>query len=181
MADQSQLVELTRLLELFYDAPDELAQFAEVPAASVPADYRKLLDHERHMTVTVEDFHRTPVDVRVLDTYETDRHYARKILLCRQSDGAVVQYGIMRLNLRHVSDEVRSDIRSQRAPLGRILIEHGVLRDVHLLCLWRVAAGDELATLFDVPPGTITYGRTAWIGVDGEGAVELLEIVTPVP
>ena len=60
-----------------------------------------------------------------------------------------------------------------------MLIQNNVLRRVPLASLWRVAAGPELAQLFDMPPRDITYGRTALIECNNEPAVELLEIVTP--
>jgi chorismate-pyruvate lyase len=132
------------------------------------------------MTVTVENFHGCPVDVRVLEVEQSGHHYARKILLTRQSDGAVVQFGIMRLNFNCVSDQIRRDIESQQIPLGRVLIQHNVLRVIHLDSLWRVQPGPDLCHLLDVGPEEATYGRTAVIDCNGEPAVELLEIVTPV-
>ena len=171
--------DLPVLIELFYKSPAELGRFDEVSAADIPAYYRRLLAHENHMTVTVEHFHGTSVNVRVLDSKLTGQHYARKILLTRASDGVVVQFGIMRLNFACVSDTVREQIESQKAPLGRILIDNQVLREVHLFKLWRVSAGQDLAALFGISPGQVTYGRTAIIDCNGEPAVELLEIVTP--
>jgi len=173
--------DLTTLVRLFYDTSAKLATFDLVDAATMPAPYATLLAHDHHMTVTVEKFHGSPVDVRVLDRFATPTHYARKILLARRDDGRVVQYGIMRVNFAYLEPAVRRRIEAEDTPLGRVLIEHDVLRRVHLGSLWRVTAGPELATLFDVPAGDITYGRTASIVCNDEPAVELLEIVTPVP
>jgi hypothetical protein len=86
----------------------------------------------------------------------------------------------MRLDFSCVSPEVRREIESQKTPLGRILIAHKVLRAVHLTRLYKVVPGEDLRQLFQLEPGQITYGRTAIIHFDGEPAVELLEIVTPV-
>ena len=139
-----------------------------------------LLAHDSHMTVTVERFHNGPVNVRVLETQLSGEHYAHKILLTRQSDGVVVQFGIMRLDFSTVSPAVRREVESQQTPLGRILIQHNVLREVHLTKLWRVTPGEDLCRLFNVSRDQVTYGRTAIIHCDGEPAIELLEIVTPV-
>lgn len=173
------LPDLQTLVDLFYDDPDQLGHLTHVGTTDMPGPYQTLLAHQNHMTVTVEHFHHSRVDVRVLATRLSDDHYARKILLSRQTDGQVVQFGIVRLDFRYLSPAVRAAIESQQTPLGRILIEHNVLREVHLAHLWRVELGPDLAGLFDVPPGTITYGRTAIIDCNGEPAVELLEIVTP--
>ncbi len=171
--------ELETLLALFYDAPKRLGRFVEAPAGELPPVYRKLLAHNHHMTVTVEAHHGSLVNVRVLVTKTDDPYYARKILLERQSDGRVVQFGIVRLDFRHLSDAVRREIEGQAAPLGRILIEHNVLREVELFKLWQVTPGADLRELFGMPAPQTTYGRTALIHCNGEPAIELLEIVTP--
>lgn len=131
------------------------------------------------MTVTVEDRHRCAVDVEVLEVQQDARHYSRKILLRRQSDRRVVQFGIVRLALEALEEAPRQEIIKQQTPLGRVLIEHGVMRAVQLLGLWEVACGEELARYFGVQPGHVTYGRTALIYCNSEPAVELLEIVAP--
>lgn len=172
--------DLDALVALFYPRPEDLGRFEEVDSHELSRDYRMLLAHDSHMTVTVERFHNGLVDVRVLETKLTGSHYARKILLARQSDAVVVQFGIMRLDFSAVSPEVRREVESQSTPLGRILIEHNVLREVHLTKLWKVTPGEDLRHLFNLPSGQITYGRTAIIHFGGEPAVELLEIVAPV-
>jgi chorismate-pyruvate lyase len=70
-------------------------------------------------------------------------------------------------------------IESQEVPLGRVLIEHDVLREVQLCELWQIHAGPSLASLLRIKTGDTVYGRTALIFCDGEPAIELLEIVTP--
>jgi chorismate-pyruvate lyase len=172
--------DLATLVRLFYPSVESLGHFQGVDSHDLERDYRMLLAHDSHMTVTVERFHNGQVDVRVLDTRRTGRHYARKILLARQSDGVVVQFGIMRLDFESVSPEVRREVESQRTPLGRILIEHNVYREVHLRKLWKVTPGEDLGRLFNLSAGQITFGRTAIIHCDGEPAVELLEIVAPI-
>lgn len=172
--------DLDTLVALFYARPEDLGQFEEVESHDLERDYRMLLAHDSHMTVTVERFHNDKVNVRVLESRLDGDHYSRKILLTRQGDGRVVQFGIMRLDFRCVTPEVRREIESRGTPLGRILIEHNVLREVHLTRLYRVTPGPDLQQLFGLRPDETTFGRTAIIHFDGEPAVELIEIVTPV-
>jgi chorismate-pyruvate lyase len=172
--------ELTALAEIFYSSLDELGEFAEVSEAELPETPRQLLWHDAHMTVTVEAHHNSTVDVRVLDTHFTPTHYSRRILLRRQSDGRVVQFGIVRLNSTFLGDDVRTEIESEQTPLGRILIEHDVLRHVRPLSLWRIEPGSDLVEAFGLDTPQTCYGRTALIYCNGLPAVELLEIVTPV-
>jgi chorismate-pyruvate lyase len=172
--------DLDTLTALFYDVPEELGRFVEVTATEMPADFQMLLAHEHHMTVTVERFHHSPVDVQVLQRRMEDTHYARKILLARQSDSGVVQFGIMRINFDYLDQAVQDEIRREQLPLGRILISHNVLRRVRLASLWEVTAGPDLSRMFNMPLEGVTYGRTALIECNGEPAVELIEIVTPI-
>jgi chorismate-pyruvate lyase len=172
-------LELDTLVALFFDQPERLGHFTEVAPADVPPGYHELLAHEHHMTVTVEQFHNCRVDVRVLDKRITPTHYARLIVLERQRDRAVVQFGIMRVNFAYLSEEVRREIESERTPLGRILIEHDVLRQVHLYSLYEVVPGPDLCRFLGIDQPLPTFGRTAVIDCNHEPAIELLEIVTP--
>ena len=171
---------LDALVDLFYESMGELGEFEEIPRGEAPQPFDELLAHDQHMTVTVERFHDSKVDVDVLDVHHSRTHYSRKILLTRQSDGAVVQFGLVRLCLDFLDPQVRQEIESQNTPLGRILIEHNVMRDVQLISLWKVTPGEDLRKLFGLAGSDTTYGRTALIYCNGVPAVELLEIVAPV-
>jgi chorismate-pyruvate lyase len=170
---------LDYLAGLFYSDLTPLGTFEEVLAEAMPEPYRSLLAHHEHMTVAVERHHGCPVDVEVLVSNRDGDYYSRKIILHRQSDRRVVLFGIPRLNLRLVDDEVKAEILSQNKPLGRVLIEHNVLREVQLASLYRVLPGPELCKLLGLAAPLATYGRTAFIYCDGYPAVELLEIVAP--
>jgi chorismate-pyruvate lyase len=173
--------DLQTLTGLFYPSRESLGNFSEVGVEEVPEPYRRLLAHNDHMTVTVEEFHGGPVAVRVLQRRVTTTHYAREILLTRQADDEVVQYGIMRVSFAYLPPEVQGKIRGEQTPLGRILIEHNVLRRVQLFSLRRVELGPELKRHFNRPEVATTYGRTAMIECNQAPAIELLEIVSPLP
>jgi chorismate-pyruvate lyase len=144
---------------------------------NVPEPYHRLLVHEQHMTVTVEAHHGDRVNVQVLDAHEAGDVYARRILLRLQATGRVVQFGLMRIHLNHCGPPVRQEILSRRTPLGRILIEHGVLRRIEPSAYLRVDPGPRMIEWFG--SAQPTYGRLAIIHCNGEPAVELLEIVAP--
>lgn len=101
-----------------------------ISAEEMPEPYRSLLAHEGHMTVTLERFHRTVVRLEVLEEKRQDDLYGRKILLTHGETEAVLQFGILRIDLRCCTPEVRERIVEGRTPLGRILIEHGTLRTI---------------------------------------------------
>jgi len=171
--------ELKKLIELF-PGGDSLFERAEhVPSALTPEPYKRLLVHEHHMTVTMEEFYHTSVVVKVLDRRQDGDIYSRKILLERSDDGRVVQFGIVRFNLGVVLPAVREEIISERTPLGRILINYNVLRHIDLGAILQMTAGTGLAALFKCPQGQTTYGRMATIFCNRLPAVDLLEVAAP--
>lgn len=173
------VVDLSELIHLFYEDASQLGRFSAVGPESLRDAYDRLLNHEGHMTVTVESFYKSLVDVHVERCSRVGRMYAREITLVKQSDRETVQYGIVRLNTSLLEPAVWREIESQEKPLGRVLIEHGVLRQVQLCELWKVTAGPALARLLQMDEGGTTFGRTAWIICNQEPAIELLEIVRP--
>ena len=177
MSADSTLVDLDSLQALFFNDSQPLGKFTKVDASQIDSLGQELLNHNEHMTVTVEQHHRCDVDVDVLEHRTDGDHYSRKILLRRQSDNGVVMYGIVRLLLSAVADAVRSEIESREIPLGRVLINHNVLREVRLLDLYRIECGPELAQALSCSLGDLCFGRTAIIRCDGQLAIELLEIV----
>jgi len=177
------------LVRLFSAPGPDFGIFRALAPAEVPAEVRAQLDHTDHMTVVMERLHGTPLGLRVVararDAGEKNPWYAREILLLSPA-GAVVQYGIVRIDLSHVDAKTAAAIRAARLPLGRVLIDAGLLRHVHAVALLGIEAGPRLAALFGpmtLPPGhaAATFGRVAEISLGGHPAVQLLEILPPCP
>jgi chorismate-pyruvate lyase len=184
-------VDPLELIATFYERSAALAQL-EACERPLPAPYGQLLDHDEHMTETVEAFYGAAVGVRVLQTQYEHGRYTREIILHRReadrdlADSLPVLYGIVRLRPDLLQPTVWAEIESQQTPLGHVLIAHNVLRHVALERLWRVSAGPGLrAALGLTGPATgpteppTTFGRTARIVCDGQPAIELLEIAAP--
>jgi chorismate-pyruvate lyase len=170
--------DLQELLALF-PPDDAFRAFEQIPAEEVPQPYYDLLVHEHHMTVTVEAHHGRLVDVQILEERHSEDAYARKILLTLQDTGRVVQFGLMRIGLKYCTAAVREEILSRRTPLGRILIEHNVLRRIEPRAFLRVTPGPAMMRWFGLKEARPAYGRLAIIHCDDRPAVELLEIVAP--
>lgn len=171
--------DLHALFALFPPVGD-LPDYEFVPGEQVPEPYHGLLVHRHHMTVTVESFHGDKVDVKVLAKNVSGDHYARKILLALHQTGKIVQFGIMRVHFRYCSPAVQEAIVAEQTPLGRILIEHDVLRWIEPTRFLRVHPCPALKMWFGLEPSPETYGRLAIIHCNLQPAVELLEIVAPV-
>ena len=170
------LPELYRLFRADIPLPD----YALITPDEVPEPYRGLLVHNHHMTVTVEAFYDSPVNVRVLERRLVGDTYARKILLELQSDGRVVQFGVPHIRLNFCSEPVRAAILEEKTPLGRILIEHDVLRRIEPTAFFRVIPGPKLTEWFGLAGPRTTYGRLGIIHCDEQPAIEVLEILAPI-
>jgi chorismate-pyruvate lyase len=172
---------LETLFALFPPAEDMPPSYEQVPGSAMPQPYRDLLVHDQHMTVTVEEFHGGPVDVRILDRRHDGATYARKILLVLQSSGRVVQFGIVHMDLNQCSNPVRRAIVAGDTPLGRVLINHNVLRTIEPTSYLKINPGPQQLAWFGMKTATPLFGRLALIHCDGRPAVELLEVVAPEP
>jgi len=179
-SDSPPIVELAHLIQLVDPDMDQLGTFKRCNSLDLPQPYRQLLSHNEHMTVTVEAFHSCRITVEVLQSWTDGNFYIREILLRRESDQEIILYGVVRLRLDSLATEPRNAILSESIPLGRVLIDHNVLRNVELVELWQISMGPRLALHFRCPEGTTTFGRTAMIYFDTQPALELIEIVRPV-
>jgi chorismate-pyruvate lyase len=151
-----------------------------IPAAEVPQPYHRLLVHTHHMTVTVEEFYQSPVDVQVLDCRRDGNEYARKILLKARTTGRVVQFGLVQIDLGVCPEPVRREILEGRTPLGRVLIRNEMLRRIEPVGYLRVSLSPQMAGWFSAEAGTTTYGRLGVIYTGERPVVEVLEVLAPV-
>jgi chorismate-pyruvate lyase len=171
--------ELKTLTNLFPGEEPLFAAAEHIPRTGTPEPYRSLLVHNHHMTVTMEQYHGCSVDVRVIDKRLEDELYCRRITLVKQGTDQVVQFGIVRFNFHYVTQDVRDEILRGDIPLGRILIDYNVLREVELAAIVKLTAGPGLARCLQMPEGGTTYGRLATIFCNHQPAVDLLEVSAP--
>lgn len=182
MADFGPASRLIRLFGLFEDQlAGEVPNFEVIESDEIPHPYRDLLVHHQHMTVTLEKFHGRPVLLRVLAQRMNGDDYGRMILLALEGTGEIVEFGIFRMNLGSCSEEVRSEIVAGRTPLGRILIEHDVLRRIDPSAFLKITPNADMISWFDMSSANPVYGRTANIFCNGMLAIELLEVVRAEP
>ncbi len=82
--------ELQSLIDLFPDDEPLLTDAEHVASAMLPEPYRRMLAHDHHMTVTMESYHGSPVDVRIFDQRLDGDYYNRKIILVKSGTDTVV-------------------------------------------------------------------------------------------
>ena len=153
---------------------------AVITAPDMPEPYRRLLAHTHHMTVTVEDFYGTRVDVRVLESGREGDQYRRRIVLTLHGTDRIIQYGLVRINLGLLDPAVQTAITEQKTPLGRILIEHNVLRRVEPTAFLRVEPGPILCRHIGLAKPVTLYGRTGVIFCNDQPAIAVLELLSPI-
>ena len=171
---------LTSVLGQFPDDRIAAGQIEVLEGGALAGAYRELLDHTHHMTVTLEERYGAPVHLEVLKVQHSGNNYSRKLILRAGEHGPVVLAGIMRFRLECVDQEVSEEILAAEIPLGRILIEHQVLRKIETVAFLRFPLGNSFGKLLDAAgKESFTYGRLAIIFCDGEPAVELLELIPP--
>jgi hypothetical protein len=167
------------LVRLFHTPSERFAHFASVAPDAMPPGPRTLLDHSSHMTLAMERFHGGPVSLAVVARRQCDSdHYAREICLA-DPDGRVVQIGIVRIDISCLPASTADAIRSESAPLGRILLAAGLHCNVHDVQLLQVDSGPDFAEVVGETSALTTFGRVASIGLDGHAIIDLLEIVAP--
>ena len=76
--------ELKSLVELFPSVSPLIERAEHLPSAMTPEPYKSLLAHDHHMTVAMESFHKSSVEVRVLAKRLDGNVYCRKIVLLKQ-------------------------------------------------------------------------------------------------
>lgn len=174
------LRELQELVDLFPEPANHALYQSAVHVAkeATPEPYRGMLVHEHHMTISMEEYHRCSVDVEVMSSRFENELYLRKIRLFKSGTKIPVQFGLVRFNFDYVTDKVRSEILSEKIPLGRVLIQHNVFRHVDLGAILRFKAGPGLADYLQMNEGEETFGRLATIFCNGSPAIDLLEIAS---
>ncbi len=168
---------LRALCDCVGESDESLLSGVAVAPSEVPGAFQDLLVHETHMTPKLAGYHGGPVSLEVLTFRAAGDLYSRAILL-RSSGGAVVEFGIVRMDLACTTKDVCKAILARAMPLGDILTEHGVLTRVEPSWYMRFEPAGMLAEHFGAASGAALYGRIGTIYFHDQPALELLEIVT---
>jgi hypothetical protein len=173
---QEALVEL--VLPFVADRSQIRTTCSEVAPADVPEPFHWLLVHKNHMTKVLEVQYGRPMELEVVKHHLEDEYYTRKIILRPQGTDAIVEVGVVRLNFRFMSRDVRDEILKRETPLGAILIRHKVLRKVEPRWYLKFPANAPLLAAAGATFPHTTYGRIGTIYCNHEPAIEVLEIVS---
>jgi len=148
-----------------------------VEVEAMPDSFRRLLVHRAHMTTTLRAYHGAAVELGVLADRLDGDVYRRKIVLTLSSTQRVVEFGIVRIDLRFAPSAVRDSILEGRRPLGEVLIENAVMRSIEPRSYLRFPTPCAMLADAGFPPADAFFGRIGTISCNGERAIELLEVV----
>lgn len=176
LSDDS-LVVLAGLFKEFPSEPFPIVHL--INSSDVPNAYRSLLDHEHHMTVTMESHYTEPVRVRVLSEISQNGCYSRILNLIGEKTGKIVLFGLMRVRMGFLPTSVQGEILARKEPLGRILIRNEIMRKIELVKLLKIDASPSREHWFHENDQKPYYGRIALIHCQGLPAIELFEVVAP--
>jgi len=149
-----------------------------VKPEAMPDSFRRLLVHRDHMTTKLRAFHGAEVELRVLAERLDGDVYRRKIVLTLSGTARVVEFGVVRIDLRFVPGVVRNSILNGRRPLGEVLIDNAVMRRIEPRWYLRFPASCAMLAEAGLAPSGDVFGRIGTIFCNGEPAIELLEVIT---
>ena len=97
-----------------------------IDGQQLPEPYKTLLVHETDMTSTLEKYHDQKLRLHILRRRLEGEEYSRQVLLVTERDQKPVEFGAIKINLQHFSEEVRQQILEERRPLGAILYDEKI-------------------------------------------------------
>jgi len=153
-------------------------QYRLVDEDGLPAPYRQLLAHRQHMTSTLRNHYAADITLNVLEHGFADGWYRRVISLSLHPGDAVVELGIVAMDMGKLPEAVQDAIRLRNRPLGDILCESNLMREITPHWYLRLPGAADNLALWGADFDHDIYGRVGVIHVDRQPAIELLEIVT---
>jgi chorismate-pyruvate lyase len=151
-----------------------------IDGAAMPEPYRSLLVHFGDMTSRLEEFHRSPMRLRVLHVENNADTYRREVLLCSAKDDLPAEYGAIEINLAAFPQEIREQILKGQKPLGGLLNEIGFKYRSEPRGFFRFLPDLTLCRLFGVEAASAFFGRSNFLLAD-EGAelARIVEVLRP--
>jgi hypothetical protein len=174
-------IELLHPLTLFRKRDGRpLPIFEEIDGAAMPDPYRSLLVHNRDMTSRLEQFHGSPMKLRVLHVERVENEYRREVLLCAQDSGLPVEYGAIEIHLEAFPEELREQIVEGRLPLGGLLNRANFAYGSSPRAFLKLLPDLSLSRLFGLDGAVSLYGRCNVL-LDQAGAelAHIVEVLRP--
>ena len=150
--------------------------FLWVKPDEVEQPYRDLLCHENDMTSTLSDFHGGEVELQIFEEGFDSDCYFREVLL--KVGEKPVEYGVIRIFLGNLSQELGSAITEGRKPLGAILNESGLGYVSRPRGFFKISGKTFQPDFFPSLGGGFLFGRyNELVGADERVLARIIEIL----
>ncbi|MCI0620096.1 MAG: hypothetical protein L0387_00195 [Acidobacteria bacterium] len=168
-------------LDQFYvEAGLPLPLAVEVDGGSIPSPYRSLLVHQRDMTPTLEAAYQQRIHLRLLKRRVREDVVLRQVVLVLDGDERPVEFGAIRIQLKHLPAEARQSVLEARLPLGRVLQDFGVEHRSRPLTYFQVEADRWVGEALRLVGVQRLYGRrNRLVMPSNEILAEVVEILPP--
>jgi chorismate-pyruvate lyase len=148
-----------------------------VSPEDLPPGLRKLLVHERSMTMTLERWFGRPIGLRTLSTLRKGSSFMRRVLLVRTDTGQPVAMGAARITLSDFAPRLRARILRNKVPLGRLLREAGVDYISRPRAFLAITPNHELMGVFWMREPSTLFGRRTELIHGGRRIGDVVEIL----
>jgi chorismate-pyruvate lyase len=177
----SSQIELLHPLTIFRNRDGRpLPVFEEIDGAAMPEPYRKLLVHNGDMTSRLEQFHGSPMKLRILHVERVGNEYQREVLLCVQDSGLPVEYGAIEIHLDAFPENLREEIVEGRLPLGGLLNRAHFLYGSRPRAFLRLLPDLGLSRMFGSEVTAPLYGRcNVLLDQSGAELAHIVEVLRP--
>lgn len=146
----------------------------------VPQPYRSLLVHENDMTSTLENFHGDCVHLNVHARDVRGDSYMRAVVLELDQSRKPVEFGCIKIHLKHFPQPAREAILRAYRPLGGILREFAIEYQSRPKAFLRVASDPLINQLLQLKGAHVLYGRRNTLSdPNGNTLAEIIEILPP--
>jgi len=157
-----------------------LPPLEQVDAEAVPEPGKSLLVHERDMTSTLENFHKTGVHLRLVSRERRGDAYFREVVLVLDGSEKPVEFGAIKIHLGPFAEKAREAILQERFPLGHILKDFAIDYHSRPSAFLRVASDKTINDLLGLSGVHLLYGRrNTLLNRSGESLAEIVEILPP--
>jgi chorismate-pyruvate lyase len=169
------------LADLHPDALTLMPDARSVSGDDVPAPYHDLLVHRSDMTSTLSRYHGSEIQLQVLQQSIDEFSILRAVILRRCRDNQPVEYGAIRIFLKHFPDGAAATLLSGTTPLGTVLSEFNIPYVSNPLGFIRLHTSNEIAKSLELETaGDVVYGRrNRHLTPAGDVLADILEILPP--
>ena len=144
----------------------------------VPQPYRSLLVHENDMTSTLENFHGDRVHLKVHTRDARGDSYLRAVVLQLDRSLKAVEFGCIKIYLKHFPQPASEAILRAHRPLGGILREFEIEYLSRPKAFLRVASDPLINELLHLKGAHVLYGRRNTLSnPNGNTLAEIIEIL----